>query len=189
MVVSRDALFRALDLKYRRERMPAIVVGAVNGIMTIQVDGETQNIEHFGVESITPGTHIWVRQTGAGNNALERYEFAGVRSQAGSTNQGVPQGIPPVHPDAISQYIDPLIERIQVLEDFINTLIAGHIIYDGGTPMPQRSILVFQGAGVSVVDNSVEDKTVITIAGGGTAPTGNNYNEPINYNAPTGYNG
>lgn len=190
MALSREALFQYLDLRYKRERMPATVVGAANGVVTIQIDGETQTMQHHGVEALTPGSRIWVRETGAKNNALETYEFAGGRSQQGSTNENAPTGAFTVSEEAIAQYIDPLIERIQDLEDFIDALVAGHIIYDGGTAMPQRGKLVFQGSGVTVVDNAAEDKTVVTISGGGGGGGGDgSYNQPIGYNEPVGYNG
>jgi len=45
----------------------------------------------------------------------------------------------------------------------------GHVIQDTGTPFPQRANLNFEGSGVIVVDDGVNDATVVTISvsGGG----------------------
>lgn len=44
---------------------------------------------------------------------------------------------------------------------------AGHEIQDEGVSLPQQPVLDFQGAGVAVTDDPSNDKTVVTIAGGG----------------------
>jgi len=43
----------------------------------------------------------------------------------------------------------------------------GHIIQDAGTPVTDRANLNFTGAGVTVSDDAGNDRTTVTIAGGG----------------------
>lgn len=43
----------------------------------------------------------------------------------------------------------------------------GHIIQDEDSNLPQRTYLNFVGTGVSVVDNSVTDSTIVTVTSGG----------------------
>ena len=45
----------------------------------------------------------------------------------------------------------------------------GHTIEDKGTPMAARTNLDFEGAGVAVTDDSILDKTIVTISGGGSS--------------------
>lgn len=47
--------------------------------------------------------------------------------------------------------------------------IEGHEIQDEGLPLTQRPILDFQGAGATVTDDPINNKTVVTIQGGGTS--------------------
>lgn len=49
----------------------------------------------------------------------------------------------------------------------IITSSGGHVIEDEGTPLTQRTKLNFVGAGVTVTDDSGDDASVVTIAGGG----------------------
>jgi hypothetical protein len=42
----------------------------------------------------------------------------------------------------------------------------GHVIQDEGSPLAQRSALDFVGAGVTVTDDPVNDKTIVSISGG-----------------------
>jgi hypothetical protein len=43
----------------------------------------------------------------------------------------------------------------------------GHVIQDEGSPLAQRSALDFVGAGVTVTDDPVNDKTIVSISSGG----------------------
>lgn len=56
----------------------------------------------------------------------------------------------------------------------------GHVIEDEGTPLTQRTKLNFVGAGVTVTDDSGDDASVVTIAGGGGSPGGADTN--VQYN-------
>jgi hypothetical protein len=51
---------------------------------------------------------------------------------------------------------------------------SGHIIADEGIDLPQQPTLDFQGAGVTATDDSLNNKTIVTIAGGG----GGSWNAP-----------
>lgn len=50
-------------------------------------------------------------------------------------------------------------------------LTPGHEIQDEGTPLTQRGALNFVGAGVTVTDDSGNDRTTVTISGGGGGGT------------------
>jgi hypothetical protein len=43
---------------------------------------------------------------------------------------------------------------------------SGHVIQDEGSPLTQRSALDFVGAGVTLTDDPVNDKTIVSISGG-----------------------
>ncbi len=53
------------------------------------------------------------------------------------------------------------------LEDALASAGGGHAIQDEGTPLTQRANLDFVGDGVTVTDDEANDKTIVTIEGGG----------------------
>lgn len=54
----------------------------------------------------------------------------------------------------------------------VAALTPGHVIRDEGTARTQRQFLNFEGAGVSVADDSAGAETVVTIPGGGSGGSG-----------------
>lgn len=58
----------------------------------------------------------------------------------------------------------------------------GHTVQDEGSSLAQRTKLNFVGAGVAATDDSANDRTVVTIPGGGGATTGG-----YNIESTTGY--
>lgn len=83
-----------------------------------------------------------------------------------------------------------LIDLLDTLENEINNISQGngHEIEDEGVSVPQRGILNFVGALVSISDDSVGDKTIVTISSSpAAAKTGTNISFSSNeiYNSPS----
>lgn len=59
-------------------------------------------------------------------------------------------------------------DDVVLVVDYANGQIAGYnkVLHDEGTPLPQRPSVDFVGAGVTVTDDSGNNKTIVTIPGG-----------------------
>lgn len=64
---------------------------------------------------------------------------------------------------------DDTVQKAMETIDEMTAGSGGHVIQDDGTPMTARSNLNFTGAGVTVTDDSGNDATIVTIAGGGSS--------------------
>lgn len=182
MSMTREALMRYLDSRYRQEMLPARVVGSANGVVTVEINGETQIMNHHGPEDLTPGTLIWARPNAQGSTSpLNSLEFSGARNQGGTINDQEPTTRLQVHGDALGSILGPILDRLDALEE----ALFGPLIVYNGVDMPRRRVIRFQGNLVTVVDNAIDDVTVVTISDG-TFDAG--YNDGGSYNDGLGYN-